>query len=172
MANIKNNLATNERLSYSDIEVRFLPSIVRKLNHRKIDQIGLIIGLPRGGLYPAVRLSHYYAECKPKFKAIELDKRLAEKNKQGLANSIRHCIEKGKTVLYVDDIICSGAAFAAVERFVTYHVGTFDNQVFVALCRRESAKINSFSGLPIVYGERIRHKRWVDFFWEFKGFMS
>lgn len=148
-----------------------LYNIIEKLNNRKIgSRIGLIVAIPRGGCYTAVRLSHQFALSNsdgPEVIFFDPRKSSGKELLKEVTKKIKKCVADGKEVVWVDDIICSGKTLNATQKFMDEHIGSRKGQTFVALYRRKRVKIEK-SELKIVYGARVCHNYWFKFFWEAK----
>lgn len=155
-------------VSYSTVELDLLPSLVEQLDRKCLRRpIGLIVAIPRGGCYTAVRLSQHYGLTGFNMRYIDFTTEGILHKKTELERAIKSCIKAGKMVIYVDDLICTGKAFEATKSYINDYIGHTRNQLFVTLYRRKSARIEK-DGLQTVYAERITHNKWLDFFWEAK----
>lgn len=146
--------------------------------YRKIKEhnIGLIVGITRGGLIPAVKLSHMFGEYHfiawTPTKNSSIDRTFVDRI---LLTDIKRAIARGEKVLFVDDIFDSGATLNYIVNFLKdnlprqYVRGDEPNIFISALYRREKSKLSipsSLSAIKMVYGKRVRHRGWLAFPWE------
>ncbi len=113
----------------------------------------LILGILRGGKVPAQLLSH----------KLEIPVDFVEPN-TGIEN-LKYIIGKTRFVLFVDDIIDSGAT---VNHFIKLMGKAYPNMdepffQFWSLIKRKSAKISG-----IIAGVEVDHDEWFVFDWEDK----
>lgn len=153
-----------EKLYYSfddfSMDVR---NIYRECNTRGWN-FDYIVGIPRGGVIPAVQLSHMF---KTKFATLGITTRDNAATQVNVGDIVGFVdkINQGQKLLFVDDILDSGKTF---------------NILFEQLRKngvRESYKIatlfynphNAFSLTPDIHGrdiDRSRDQRWIEFWWE------
>lgn len=155
-----------EWVTWSDIEYA---SANLYIKIEKYD-IGLIVGVTRGGLIPAVKLSHMFGEYNfiawtPKNSSID----------RILLTSIKSTIARGEKVLFVDDIFDSGTTLNYIVNFLkdnlpTRYVRNDETNIIIsALYRREKSKLfipPSMSAVKMAYGKRVRHRGWLTLPWE------
>lgn len=152
-----------EAISYSKVERELLPVLVSKLS---LDD-PLIVALPRGGLYIALRLAHHLNVPSKDVLTLDLAKSAIEVKQ--VLNTISRASESGRSIVYVDDLVCTGAMYeriAAMLSSILRKPAEARNHTYVTLFRRRSAKLNKPQRLRLLYAERILHERWLDFFWE------
>lgn len=140
--------------------------------YRKIEKynIGLIVGITRGGLIPAVMLSHMFGESH--FIAWQPSENAS--NDRILLTNIKSELSRGEKVLFVDYIFDSGAALNYIVNFLKdnlprqYVRGDEPNIIISSLYCREKSKLSipsSMSALKMVYGKRVRHSGCLVFPW-------
>jgi hypoxanthine phosphoribosyltransferase len=141
-------------------------NIIRHLqkDNRKITAV---IGIVRGGLTPAVMLSHYY-DCPLHV----LDYSLRDRNDaqeftpndgQVLSKAMMNT-EKGGHVLIVDDINDSGDTLTAIKNFITDERLSLDNWLYATLLEKCTSRFDCD-----YYGELLMDERcddWIVFPWE------
>lgn len=161
-----------EWVTWSDIEYASADVYIKIEKYN----IGLIVGVTRGGLIPAVKLSHMFGECNfiawAPTKNSSIDRIFIDRI---LLTSIKSTISRGEKVLFVDDIFDSAATFNYIINFLrdnlpTRYVRSDETNIIIsALYRREKSKLfipPSMSAVKMVYGKRVRHKGWLAFPWE------
>lgn len=134
--------------------------------------VGLIIGISRGGLAPAVMMAHRLGIRN----VISWDIGEDSKDfKKFLKSEIEMVVSFGKQVLIVDDIFDSGGTFNRIIRRLRtrlplrYISGDETKIIVSALYRREKSKLSIpefMNAVKMVYGERVRHSRWLVFPWD------
>ena len=141
-------------------------NIIRHLqkDNRKITAV---IGIVRGGLTPAVMLSHYY-DCPLHV----LDYSLRDRNDaqeftpndgQVLSKAMMNT-ERGGHVLIVDDINESGDTLTAIKNFITDERLSLDNWLYATLLEKCTSRFDCD-----YYGELLMDERgddWIVFPWE------
>ena len=141
-------------------------NIIRHLqkDNRKITAV---IGIVRGGLTPAVMLSHYY-DCPLHV----LDYSLRDRNDaqeftpndgQVLSKAMMNT-ERGGHVLIVDDINDSGDTLTAIKNFITDERLSLDNWLYATLLEKCTSRFDCD-----YYGELLMDERcddWIVFPWE------
>lgn len=141
-------------------------NIIRHLqkDNRKITAV---IGIVRGGLTPAVMLSHYY-DCPLHV----LDYSLRDRNDaqeftpndgQVLSKAMLNT-ERGGHVLIVDDINDSGDTLTAIKNFITDERLSLDNWLYATLLEKCTSRFDCD-----YYGELLMDERcndWIVFPWE------
>ena len=130
-------------------------------------KIMAVIGIVRGGLQPAVMLSHYY-DC-PLY---VLDYSLRDRNDaqeftpndgQVMSRALLHT-ERGGHVLVVDDINDSGDTLTAIKNFITDENLPLDNWLYATLLEKCTSRFDCD-----YYGEMLIDARcddWIVFPWE------
>lgn len=144
-------------------------SLCRKV--KKYD-VGLIIGISRGGLTPASCLS-YTLGCQ---NVISWNLNNKDRNfNRFLQSEIEGFILKGKKVLIVDDIFDSGNTLNNIVDYLKHKLPAYcvrddePNIIISALYRRARSKLSipeSMTAVKMVYSERVWHSRWLVFPWE------
>ena len=148
-------------LSYQDIH-DFTKVIIDQLGHANF-RPDYIAGFVRGGMIPAVLLSHYYeCGCVP----IELslrDNRVATPGSH-LFQILDGALRMGKNVLVVDDICDSGDTFMTFRTMLDIQNPSVDKMCHfktAALQKRYTSKFN-----PDVVAEYITNDDWQIYPWE------
>jgi hypoxanthine phosphoribosyltransferase len=143
-----------------------IANIIRHLqkDNRKITAV---VGIVRGGLTPAVMLSHYY-DC-PLY---ILDYSLRDRNDaqeftandgQVLSKAML-TTEKGGHVLVVDDINDSGDTLTAIKNFITDERMALDNWLYATMLEKCTSRFDCD-----YYGELLMDEKcndWIVFPWE------
>ena len=112
----------------------------------------LIVGIARGGLIPAVRLSHMFDAPLETIKWQTRDGSVKENNK-----TVVNAIAQGLCVVFVDDINDTGTTFQQIKDH--YDDGT--NAVFVCVLEKKQ------SNFKCDYtGALTDTERWINFPWE------
>ena len=113
----------------------------------------IIVGVARGGLVPAVALSHYYdADLVPVHVSFYHEAYRIQK-----LVSINDDVSSGTKILVVDDINDSGRTFSVIRSMI----GDHGNVKYASLFVRHSSRFNSdFSG------QTLQDDRWIVFPWE------
>ncbi|WP_343612793.1 phosphoribosyltransferase family protein [Novosphingobium sp.] len=122
-----------------------------------------VVGIGRGGLVPAVYISHQlntpmlsvdHSSKVPGF-AEELLRKVAMRSASGVK------------LLFVDDINDSGRTIATIRRILTDHGGNADNWRFAVVINNASSQVEvDFWSRDI---DRATDKRWFVFPWEAVG---
>jgi len=132
-------------ISYDQVIER-CKTLATQLKEQKPD---LIVGIARGGLVPAVHLSHMLD--------LPMDTVLWQTRDGGSKEYKRHISEQirlRKTVVFVDDINDTGTTFTKLNKF-------YGNALYVALLERpESAFKCDYAG------EILTDPSWICFPWE------
>lgn len=119
-----------------------------------------ILGVARGGLVPAVALSHYLGVPLFPIRWSNRDDNVCEISQSAIVR-----ILKAKRVLIVEDIIDTGRTFVDMMRYLR----TLDTE-----CQFDTAAIVTNVAQPFTPTytwkliDRDKDQRWVDFFWERK----
>ena len=141
-------------------------NIIRHLQ-KDNKKITAVVGIVRGGLTPAVMLSHYY-DC-PLY---TLDYSLRDRNNaqeftpndgQVLSTAIQNT-EKGGYVLVVDDINDSGDTLTAIKNFITDENLALNNWLYATMLEKCTSRFDCD-----YYGELVMDEKcndWIVFPWE------
>ena len=117
-----------------------------------------VAGITRGGLIPAVYLSHELG--------VPMETVMWQTRDGGIkvVNKFikRNYLDKGKYVVFVDEINDSGTTFEGIKNSFdkSYH----KQLTFASLVRRSTSKFDED-----IYAEIIENDRWLVFPWEKKG---
>jgi len=112
----------------------------------------LIVGITRGGLLPAVHLSHCLERP-----MMTLDWQTRDKNRQEHNETLRRELDKGTKVLFVDDINDTGRTFTEISKH--YHCER-DNVMFLTLVSKTQSYFKCKAAL------KLSDDRWIVFPWE------
>ena len=112
----------------------------------------LIVGITRGGLLPALHLSH--ALDRPMM-TISWQTRDAANCEHNVA--IQHMIDTGSTVVFVDDINDTGRTFSEISK--AYHCDR-PNVHFISLVQKLETRYPATAALT------LSDDRWIVFPWE------
>lgn len=140
--------------------------------HDKIDQmlsktgekIGVIVGVHRGGLIPAVMLSHYFEAPMEsiKWQTRDQDK---EADVETLHRAMYRCKDT-EVVLIVDEIADSGKTLNDIQKQVeefnsrcTYPVSVY----YAVIVQKTACRVD----MPIISVNLLDSSDWVHFPWEF-----
>jgi len=140
----------------------------------RLEPIDLIVGIARGGLPAAVRLSHELS-CRP-FGAVLLTKTNSEDafavNALGkfVVSDLLLPAGSAATILIVDDIVAFGDAFTAIDEMLRQRYGP-EVRLLHATLFADTTQVRSgpFAGIlsTLYYGEDIDNKTtWIVFPWE------
>jgi|TARA_R110002124_G_scaffold67059_4_gene182228 hypoxanthine phosphoribosyltransferase len=112
----------------------------------------MVVGLKRGGLVPAVSLSHMFGVPMESLSWSTRDFSQRELNLE-----VKDAVLEGLNVVFIDDINDSGATLTEVQEAY----GTADNIRYVSLVSRKGSVFNTdFTAATIEDGT------WVEFPWE------
>ena len=114
----------------------------------------LIVGVVRGGVVPALHLSH---ELEKPMDVISWQTR--DNTKQEHKNSIIESILSGARVAFVDDINDSGRTFQEIKK--TYAVGDDPQVKFVSLVQKTCTALTS-DHCSLILG----NEKWIVYPWE------
>lgn len=155
-----------EWLTWCDIEY-VSANLYRKI---KKYNIGLIVGVTRDGLIPAVMLSHMFGE----YNFISWTPTENSGIDRILLTNIKSELYRGGKVLFVDNIFDRGAILNYTINFLKdnlpkqYVRGNEPNIIISALYCREKSKLSipsSMSSIKMVYGKIVRHSGGLVFPW-------
>tara|TARA_R110000737_G_scaffold36157_4_gene55486 strand:+ start:3187 stop:3615 length:429 start_codon:yes stop_codon:yes gene_type:complete len=112
----------------------------------------MVVGLKRGGLVPAVSLSHMFGVPMESLSWSTRDFSQRELNLE-----VKDAVLEGLNVVFIDDINDSGATLTEVQEAY----GTADNIRYVSLVSRKGSVFNTDFTAAI-----IEDGTWVEFPWE------
>lgn len=156
-----------EWVTWCDIEY-YSANLYRKI---KKYNIGLIVGVTRGGLIPAVMLSNMFGE----YHFIAWTPTENSSIDRILLTNIKSTLSNGEKVLFVDYIFDSGDTLNYAVNFLKdnlprqYVRGNETNIIISALYCREKSKLSipsSMSAVKMVYSKIVRHSGDLVFPWE------
>lgn len=130
-----------------------IKSLAKKLAGIRPD---LIVGITRGGLVPAVHLSHALGVPMDTIYWSTRDSSQAEVNA-----TIIDMINEGKTVVFVDDINDTGTTFEQIANVYDPGHAGMEQVYFLALVERASSNFSS-DGVCL----RVDDERWIVWPWE------
>lgn len=143
--------------SYEQIEdaCRFLADDIASSKSRPINKFDLIIGVSRGGLFPAIRLS--YLLDIPMY---AINYSLKDENRDAHAKALIDCIPdlKSKRVLIVEDIADTGDTLLELA---TKHFSEIDYRTVVLIYKTCTSKY-----IPNFKAFWMGIDKWVVFPWE------
>ena len=132
-------------ISYDQV-IEYCETLAEKLKDKKPD---LIVGIARGGLVPAVHLSHLLNVPLETLLWQTRDGGTTE-HKTGIADVIR----SGKTVVFVDDINDTGTTFTKLREW-------YGDAVYIALLERPESTFRCDH-----VGTTLTDPSWVIYPWE------
>lgn len=138
--------------TYDDFQagIKTLVDQIDQTNHK----YDYIIGLNRGGLIPAVTLSHQLS-----IPMLALNWQTRDSNLRNIPDNIKNLIGD-KNILIVDDIVDSGESISLLLRELNN----------ICCCNIASLVYNSDQSIISDYYHTIIQRsidnRWIDFFWE------
>lgn len=135
-------------LDYDDV-LSMCHNITHDVSKIKPD---MIVGITRGGLVPALHLSHHLDRP---METLMWQTRDAEK--QQYCDIIQQAIDTGKTVVFVDDINDTGRTFSEISK--AYHCER-PNVHFISLVKKTDTCYDALAALT------IKDERWIVFPWE------
>lgn len=135
-------------LDYDDV-LSMCHNITHDVSKIKPD---MIVGITRGGLVPALHLSHHLDRP---METLMWQTRDAEK--QQYCDIIQQAIDTGKTVVFVDDINDTGRTFSEISK--AYHCER-PNVHFISLVKKTDTCYDALAALTLT------DKRWIVFPWE------
>lgn len=137
-------------------DVEALASLVKESNFKP----DVIVGVLRGGVIPAVQLSHIFNKPLFSFAFSTRDNKIVEER------SFDKLIEISNTskILFVDDINDSGETFKLIlENLARYNVDSTKYKFASLVYNKNSIIESDFYGMVI---EKINDSPWVEFWWE------
>lgn len=119
-----------------------------------------ILGVARGGLVPAVALSHYLGIPLYPIRWSNRDDNVCEISQSAIVKMLR-----AERILIVDDILDTGKTFHDLIKYLKTldTTCTFDTAVIVANVAQPFTPTYTWKLI-----DRDKDSRWVDFFWERK----
>lgn len=153
-------LPTTIDIGYSEFEqaINHIGLAIRAQNTKPF--YDAIIGVARGGLVPAVALSHYLDVPLYPIRWSNRDDDVCEISQSAIIKML-----KAQRVLIVEDIIDTGKTFVDIIKYLQ----TLDTE-----CKFDTAAIVTNVAQPLTPTytwkliDRDKDQRWVDFFWERK----
>ena len=116
----------------------------------------LIVGIKRGGLVPAVHLSHTFDV---KMECVAWSTRDHVQREHNMV--VSDAVDKGYNVVFVDDINDSGLTMSQLQKYYDSNRG--DNVKYVTLISKTTSEFTVDYTANIVDNDQ-----WVQFFWEDK----
>lgn len=148
-----------------------LNSKIAKYEKSSLKNVGLIVGIARGGAIPAVMYSHLHntlSEVQTRF--IELSD---EKASKLLFKLIEKILKDGNHILFIDDMIDSGETYKLIKQLCFEYISCKSLNstkagkiLYGVLYRRETARLNNDKFIKFFYGKLLRSTRWVTYPWE------
>ena len=135
-------------LDYDDIE-SMNQNLVHDVSKFKPD---IIVGITRGGLLPALHLSHHLDRPLQTIIWQTRDVNKCERDKQ-----LQEKIDTGSRVVFVDDINDTGRTFSEISK--AYH-GARSNVMFISLVQKLETTHPATAALT------LNDDRWIVFPWE------
>lgn len=125
------------------------------------EELVTIVGIQRGGLIPAVMLSHLFnVEMKPLRWQTRDQARYTDPD--SLCRILYGC-KPGQAILIVDDIADSGKTFNDINRFVGFCDAINPGSIYyAALIKRSTHQLD----MPILSHRLLDSDEWVHFPWE------
>ena len=130
---------------------------------RNEEELVTIIGIQRGGLIPAVMLSHAFnVEMQPLI--WQTRDQAKHTDPDSLCKIVYGC-KRGKAILIVDDIVDSGKTFNDIRRHISFCNAINPASIYyAALIEKSTAKLD----MPILSHTFTDSDAWVYFPWEVK----
>jgi uncharacterized protein len=116
----------------------------------------LIVGIKRGGLVPAVHLSHTFDV---KMECVAWSTRDHVQREHNMV--VSDAVDKGHNVVFVDDINDSGLTMSQLQKYYDSNRG--DNVKYVTLISKTTSEFTVDYTANVVDNDQ-----WVQFFWEDK----
>lgn len=125
------------------------------------EELVTIVGIQRGGLIPAVMLSHAFnVEMKPLI--WQTRDQVKSIDPRSLCHILYGC-KQGQAILIVDDIADSGKTFNDINRHVGFCNATNSGKIYyAALIKRSTHQLD----MPILSHCFLNSGDWVHFPWE------
>lgn len=126
-------------------------------------EYGLVLGLTRGGLIPAVVLSHRIGVP---METVQWSFRDTDKQNSWALNGILNFADPSKRILVVDDICDSGKTLVSLFEYMNrcyYYFAGFDSAVLI----NNTSQPFKPTYCPTII-DRNHDKRWITFPWENK----
>lgn len=146
----------NEKMILDYIDITMMcESLANQMKDSKPD---LVVGLTRGGLVPAVHLSHLLGvpmEC------VNWSTRDGDSREHNL--NVSEAIEDGKTVVFVDDINDSGETLYGIMNHYDYTT-TLRQCLYATLISKESSRFTVDFTADCIHSKD--EDKWVVFPWE------
>jgi hypoxanthine phosphoribosyltransferase len=146
-------------LSFQDVE-NLTKEIIKKLDADNFKP-HLVSGFSRGGLVPAIMLSHHY---KCKFIPLEISLRDDATKKTDFAtiSLFTHTALRNENVLIVDDICDTGETFSKLYEFL--HVLKDEKATYIRTAALQERYTSTCH--PTYVGEHILDDEWQIYPWE------
>lgn len=155
------------RYQWSDVEgdIASLLSHIEDYLNSSNEQSGIIVGIHRGGLVPAVMLSH--ALDLP-MKSLEWQTRDQGQNMNYLElERILFNRPTDSVVLFVDEIADSGETINSIQKHIDEYISKYRLPVkayYVVLVQRTACRLD----VPVLSARTLDSGDWVYFPWEFE----
>lgn len=144
------NLHPNQDFTDLDLELAILTMMVQ-LNARK-QKVDVIVGISRGGLIPAVHLSHLLNV--PLITLTHQTRDSIHEQQEVFTDKFKEENFAGKNVLVVDDICDTGTTFRAIKEQIP-------NALFYSIIYKTHSTF-----VPDYFYEEDDTDAWIDFYWE------
>ena len=153
------------RYEWTDVQadVCILHDAIEKKLTGTNQKIGTIIGIHRGGLIPAVMLSHYFDVPMESLKWQTRDQ-----DKFSDIDSLNRILDGcriGESILVVDEIADSGKTLNDIQKQVNYfnsHALRLVKVYYAVIVQRTACKLD----MPIISANLLDSGDWVHFPWE------
>jgi hypoxanthine phosphoribosyltransferase len=153
------------RYDWTDVEadVRILYDAIKKRLNENNQKIGTIIGIQRGGLIPAVMLSHLF---RVEMKSLRWQTRDQSQSidDDTLTRVLLNC-KMDEIVLVVDEIADSGKTLNDIHK----QIASFNDRVtypvivyYAVIVQRTTCRLD----MPIISANLLDSDEWVHFPWE------
>ena len=141
-------------LSWSDIEILIKSNtcVLKKNNY------DCILAVSRGGLVPAVMISHFIGISEVQVISIKRNStnEAYSKKIEPIISNFDKTVLAGKNVLIVEDIVSTGHSLSILLEFLS--TVNYKNIDVFSLVQHESNNLNVYSGM--------KTKKWIKFPWE------
>ena len=144
---------------------RGLQEIVDRIE-KNDEQFDYVVGIARGGLIPAVHLSHSLGIPLLCLDYSLRDKQVVNYEYRRIIRDICDDISEGKKILLVDDIVDSGATFYTVKNMLVELVERKLVKSQVRTCSLFWNPINKYNEVVDYYHMIHDEKFWITFSWE------